>query len=92
MPGTQTRFSPLWIDQPDAMETLSVRESSGEINATLGERLRHLIEHGYTIIPNAISHELADTLIAEMDGVTQNPDKFIARRARAAYTHPPRMW
>ena len=88
MPGTQTRFSPLWIDQPDAMETLSVRESSGEINATLGERLRHLIEHGYTIIPNAISHELADTLIAEMDGVTQNPDKFIARRARAAYTHP----
>lgn len=88
MPGTNTPFSPLWIDQPDALEQLAAKASSGEINATLAERLRHLIEHGYAIIPGAISHELADTLVAEMDSVSQQPDKFIARRARAAYAHP----
>lgn len=88
MPGASTPFSPLWIDRPDALETLAARESSGQIRPATAERMRHLIEHGYAIIPGAISHELADTLMAEMDGVTAHADKFIARRARAAYAHP----
>lgn len=88
MPGQNTPFSPLWTDRPDALDSLTKREASGDIGAELGQQLRHLIEHGYIVIPNAISHELADSLMEEISGVTDSPDNFIARRARAAYAHP----
>ncbi len=88
MPSANTRFEPLWIDRPDALDLLAARLDSGAINPILGERLAHLIEYGYVIIPGAISHALADTLLAEMAGVTEHADRFIARRARAAYAHP----
>lgn len=88
MPGSNTPFKALWTDQPDALDVLAQKHASGEVDAELEQRLRHLIEHGYVIIPNAISHTLADTLLDEMTNVTDNPEKFIARRERAAYAHP----
>jgi len=88
MPGANTPFSPLWIDLPDANTVLQSKVASGEVSRTLGERLAHLIEYGYVTIPGAIDHPLADYLLEEITAVTQQPDKFIARRNRAAYAHP----
>ena len=90
MPGKDTLFKPLWVDAPDASQVLASKQASGEIDEELGQRLAHLIEHGYVVIPGAISHELADTLVAEIDGVADNPEYYIARRARQAYAHPSR--
>lgn len=88
MPGADTRFNPLWIDRPDAEDILRQRIEAGLVSATLAERLRFLIRNGYVIIPGAIDHELANLLLDEMTAVTRQPDKFIARRNRAAYAHP----
>ena len=88
MPGDSTPFKALWTDQPDALENLAQQEASGEFDNILAQRLRQLIEYGYVIIPNAISHALADALTAEITNVTSHPDKFIARRARAGYAKP----
>ncbi len=88
MPGANTPFSPLWIDLPEGSAVLESKVASGEMSRTLGERLAHLIEYGYVTIPGAIDHGLADSLLAEIAAVTQQPEKFIARRNRAAYAHP----
>jgi len=88
MPGAVTRFKPLWIDTPDAESTLQRKLQAGEFSAALAERLAFLIRHGYVILPGAIDHALADLLLEEIAAVTRQPDKFIARRNRAAYAHP----
>jgi len=88
MPGPGTPFNVLWTDRPDAEAILAGKLAAGEISPQLGERLAHLIRHGYLVIPNAIDHELADRLAGEIAAVTQEPDKFIARRNRQAYAHP----
>lgn len=88
MPGENTRFNPFWVDKPDAEATLRRKVETGEISETLAERLACLIRYGYVIIPAAIDHQLADLLLEEIAAVTQQPDKFIARRNRAAYAHP----
>jgi phytanoyl-CoA hydroxylase len=88
MPGPDTPFDLLWTDRPDAEAILKRKVASGEVSDTLGERLMHLAMYGYVIIPGAIDHRLADLLMEEIAAVTQQPDKFIARRNRAAYAHP----
>lgn len=88
MPGESTRFNPLWIDRPGAGGILQQKVAAGQVSATLAERLAFLIEHGYVIIPGAIDHALADLLLEEISAVTRQPEKFIARRNRAAYAHP----
>jgi phytanoyl-CoA hydroxylase len=88
MPGANTRFTPLWTDRPDADAILQQKVAAGEVSRTLAERLAFLIQYGYVVIPGAIDHPLADLLLEEIAGVTRQPDKFIARRARAAYAHP----
>ena len=88
MPGTNTRFTPLWTDRPDAAEILANKMTAGELSPQLAERLKQLIEYGFVVIPGAIDHQLADQLLDEIARVTRQPDKFIARRARAAYAHP----
>lgn len=88
MPGSDTPFNPLWIDRPDAQDILAGKLASGELSKKLGKRLSHLIEHGYVVIPRAISGFLASRLAREMSAVTREPDKFIARRNRKAYAHP----
>jgi phytanoyl-CoA hydroxylase len=88
MPGASTRFSPLWIDRPDAAATLAGKVETGEVSPIVGERLAHLIQYGYVTIPAAIDHALADELLGEIAGVTQHPGNFIARRNREAYAHP----
>lgn len=88
MPGASTRFKPLWTDSPDAAATLQRKVSTGAVSSTLAERLAHLIQYGYIIIPAAIDHDLADLLLDEIAAVTRQPDKYIARRDRAAYAHP----
>lgn len=88
MPGASTRFKPLWMDTPDAEAILRKKVAVGEVSNTLAERLACLIQYGYVIIPGAIDHHLADLLLEEIAAVTRQPDKFIARRDRAAYAHP----
>ncbi|MEZ5502295.1 MAG: phytanoyl-CoA dioxygenase family protein [Halioglobus sp.] len=88
MPGAATPFKPLWIDRADADAILQDKLASGRVAPALGERLAFLIKNGYVIIPGAITHGLADQLLAEMAAVTAQPEKFIARRDRAAYAHP----
>jgi ectoine hydroxylase-related dioxygenase (phytanoyl-CoA dioxygenase family) len=88
MPGANTPFTPLWTDRPDAEAVLAQKIDSGAVSAALGQQLAQLIKFGYVIIPGAIEHQLADQLLAEIAAVTQQPDKYIARRNRAAYAHP----
>jgi ectoine hydroxylase-related dioxygenase (phytanoyl-CoA dioxygenase family) len=88
MPGANTPFTPLWTDRYDAADILAKKAAAGEVSPLLAERLEHLIEFGFVIIPGAIDHSLADQLLEEIANVTAQPDKFIARRARAAYAHP----
>jgi len=88
MPGANTPFTPLWTDRPDATAVLAAKRESGQISPVVAERLGQLIEKGYVIIPGAISHQLADLLVAEIAAVTGQPEMFIARRDRAAYAHP----
>jgi ectoine hydroxylase-related dioxygenase (phytanoyl-CoA dioxygenase family) len=88
VPGTNTPFTPLWTDRPDATQILTAKMNTGEVSPPLADRLKQLIEYGFVIIPGAIDHRLADQLLDEIANVTRQPDKFIARRARAAYAHP----
>ena len=90
MPGPETPFEPLWIDAPDALEQLAQRQSSGALSDTLADRLRQLIEKGFVVIPGAISTATADALVNEINAVADNPEYYIARRARQAYAHPSR--
>lgn len=88
MPGATTPFTPLWTDRPDADVALTQRVASGAVSDVLAKQLKQLIKFGYVIIPGAIEHQLADQLMDEIAAVTQQPDKYIARRNRAAYAHP----
>jgi ectoine hydroxylase-related dioxygenase (phytanoyl-CoA dioxygenase family) len=90
MPGPNTPFEPLWIDAPDAQQQLAQRRADGTVDDELARRLDHLIEKGYVVIPGAISAELADALVDEINNVAANPEYYIARRARQAYAHPSR--
>ena len=88
MPGSDTIFTPLWIDRPDAKTVLEERKEAGKLSNDLYQQLSDLIEYGYAIIPRAISHRLANQLSREMSAVQKHPEAYIARRARNAYIHP----
>ncbi len=90
MPGTQTTFEPLWVDAPDAGEQLAQRTTAGSISDPLAGQLAQLMTNGYVVIPGAITAELADALVEEIDNVADNPEFYIARRARQSYAHPSR--
>jgi len=88
MPGPDTKFSPLWIDRPNAKAILEEKTRAQKLSHELQGQLYDLIEHGYTIIPSAISSRLANQLSREMSAVQKHPQAYIARRARNAYIHP----
>lgn len=88
MPSPNSLFDLFWIDQANADSELGEKIANRTITPELGVHLANLIRDGYTIIPGAINHQLADQLLEEISAVTQHPDKFIARRNRAAYAHP----
>ena len=90
MPGKETIFEPLWIDAPNAKAVLRDKRKAGELSQELHDRIAHLIEFGWVVIPNAISAEHADRLSREIDEVVEHPEYFIARRGREAYLHPRR--
>ena len=88
MPGNKTIFEPLWVDASDALEILEKKCSDGLIGEALRERLSHLIEFGWVVIPSAISIELADELSAEIDHVVDAPEFFVARTENQPFVHP----
>lgn len=90
MPGHDTIFEPLWIDAADGAETLARKQTRGEIDSELAGRIAQLMERGYVVIPGAISTELADALVEEIDNVADRAGYYIARRARQSYAHPSR--
>jgi ectoine hydroxylase-related dioxygenase (phytanoyl-CoA dioxygenase family) len=88
MPGPDTIFEPLWVDASNGTDVLQQKRDEGEIDEELAGRIAQLMERGYVVIPGAISTELADALVEEINNVADNPDYYIARRARQSYAHP----
>ena len=90
MPGKNTTFEPLWVDKENALEILEAKKASGSINDSLAEKIGFLINYGYVVLPAAISTDLADQLMDEINHVADEPEYYIARRSRMAYTYPTR--
>jgi phytanoyl-CoA hydroxylase len=88
MSSYQSKFEGFWIDEPDALEQVETRLAADTINTDQAEHLRQFIEFGYTIFPKAIPDSLMDQFLDEIASVSKQPEKFIARRERQAYTHP----
>lgn len=78
-------FKGFWTDLPDAADSVDVLLRSGEITAKEAEDLRHFIDTGYLVIPNAISKDLADMIAREMASVYEHGDKFVVRTDRRNY-------
>ena len=90
MPAPSTQFATLWVDAPDAINTLDRKVGTGAVDRDLADRIAHLIQYGYVVLKGAISPDHADALVAEIDRVAESPEYYVARRARMAYTHPSR--
>jgi ectoine hydroxylase-related dioxygenase (phytanoyl-CoA dioxygenase family) len=88
MPGKNTLFETLWIDDPHAPSVLARKKEQGQLDDDLAGKLSHLIEFGWVAIPKAINKKLADRIAIQIDDVVSRPEFYIARRARAAYSHP----
>jgi len=87
MPDFNSRFKGFWTDDADAEQQLEKMRADGTVTASEAELLLQFIRDGYVVIPNAISHELADQLANEMANVHQTPEKFVARGERQNYSY-----
>lgn len=76
----------LWIDEPDAMQRLAGMALAPELRGDLTQ----FIERGFTIIPQAISPELADQVVADAHRVLAEPAPYVVRNA-GAYADPARL-
>jgi len=78
----QTR-SPLWIDQPDALDRLA----DLPLDARTRADTEHFITRGYTIFRGAVSHEVIDRVLADTRSIFQEPERYVVRD-KGAYVDP----
>lgn len=88
MASYHSPFKGFWTDKPDAIDQLRDMYEQGVVDREEHDCLLQFIQDGFCIIPQAIDHSLADSLIEQIRTVSTYPDHFIARRQRQAYTRP----
>ena len=59
-PLFRSRFGGLWVDRRDAHEVLADRLARGEVDHDDAELLSQYIDHGYAVLPGAVSDEVID--------------------------------
>jgi phytanoyl-CoA hydroxylase len=68
-------FEGLWTDRRDAPEIIERRQRAGQLSEVDAELLRFWLEHGYVIIPGAVSMEVCDQLQADLSHAFANGDE-----------------
>ena len=67
-------FEGLWTDRVDADAVVDRRLRAGQITDADAELLRFWIEHGYVVIPGAVSQEVCDQLQDDLSQAFANGD------------------
>lgn len=73
----------LWIDQPDAVERIASRESTGELTAEEAESLRRLVRDGYFVFRPAIPERVLDAVNEDADRVWREQPPYVAYAYRS---------
>jgi phytanoyl-CoA hydroxylase len=60
-------ISDLWLDQPDALERIDERTTSGDLSAADAEKLRHFANEGYLTFSIGLDERFAAAFDAELD-------------------------
>jgi phytanoyl-CoA hydroxylase len=76
----------LWIDQENAQDKVS----SLGLDAQSETDLRQFMSQGYLVIPQAISEDLADQIVADAHRVRAYPEDYVVRD-KGAYINPAQM-
>ena len=59
-PLFRSRFGGLWVDRRDAHDVLADRLARGVVDDDDAELLSHYIDHGFVVLPRAVSDEVID--------------------------------
>ena len=73
-PGFHSPLGGLWTDRTDATARLQRKIEAGEVTQEDALRLRSWMDHGFVVIPNAVSVDLADEIHAQVDAAWDDLD------------------
>jgi hypothetical protein len=70
---TLSRFGGLWIDREDWLDELALRHRTGRLSDELSESIFRFVRDGYHILPGAVSQQVVEACIADVERLWQNP-------------------
>jgi phytanoyl-CoA hydroxylase len=76
-PTYRSAFGGLWVDRDDASALLDARLASGALESDEEDALRQYIDHGYAILPQAVSHALVDEYVEFFERAWHEPPRHV---------------
>ena len=69
------KFEGLWTDRADALEIVARRRRAGQLDDDDAQRFVHWIEHGYVILPGAVSNAECDAVGSDLRRAFEHGDE-----------------
>ncbi len=79
-------FQGFWTDKDSAAAEVDSLLGEGKVTAETALHLNKFIRDGFVVLEDAISSDLADRLVEEINATAKHPDKFLARTNRKNYS------